>query len=107
MTDYVIAYVPAAARDAAEAAVAPYLLGPGAVWTVPLSPSGSAPATHYGLCAPLAGMGALYAALPALAAAFPGGDYHTVSVADYAVGRDWIDWLAARGLAPVNSNTGV
>jgi hypothetical protein len=106
VTVYVIAAIPVAARPAAEAAVAPFLLGPGEVWAVPLSPGGSGPVSHYGLCAPVDDGGALYAMLPALAAAITGGAYHTVPVGGYVFGRDWIDWLSARGLAPAGSHTG-
>lgn len=102
-TVYVIAYVPAAARAAAESLVGPYLTGPGAVWSVPLSADGSDPPTHYGLCAPVDSGGALAVALPALAAAVPGSAYHTVPPRQYSRQRDWLDWLAARGLMPVRS----
>ena len=101
MTEYALAYVPAASRAAAEAAVAPYLLGPGNVFTVALSPSGALPATAYGCCAPLSDDGSLAAALPGLKAAIPGSDFHTVPVDSYIRDSDWVAWLAAAGLQPI------
>lgn len=101
MRVYVIGYVPVASRAAAETAVRPYLLGDGAVWAVPLSATGAAPATHYGLCAPVDDAGELYAALPALKAMFAGGDYHTVAVGEYTRATHWVGWLLARSLRPV------
>lgn len=101
MTYYAIAYVPAGLRSAAEAAVAPFLLGSGAVWTVPLA-STTAPTvtTHYGLCAAIHSDSELAAALPTLKAAFPGSDYHTVEADQYSFWWDWVQWLFARNLTP-------
>jgi hypothetical protein len=95
---YAIAYVPAAARSAAESAVAPYLLDAGEIWTVPLTENGTT-ITHYGCCAPLSSDGQLLAALPTLAASIPGSGYHTIPVDDFQNQRDWAEWLAARLLS--------
>lgn len=101
MTNYVIAYVPAAFRYAAESAIAPYLLGAGDTFTVPLA-STSAPTvlTHWGCCAPLSTTGQLFASLDSLVAAFPGSAYQVVDPDQYQLKRDWIDWLFAQNLEP-------
>lgn len=101
-TVYVTYAVPAAAVAAAEAAVGPYLLGPGAVFAVPLCPHpgpANAAATFFGGCAAVADSGGLYAALPALAVGVPGAMYRVISPwRDYNPTADWHGWLAAAGL---------
>lgn len=97
-TTYVIAYVPAALRSAAESAIAPFLLSPGEVWTRKLSSNSGISCTHYGLCAPLDESGELAANLALLASTLPGGGYTTVSPDVYSRATHWVDWLAGRGL---------
>lgn len=100
MRTYVIAIVPAAIRAAAEIALGPYRTGPGesefGVQLVPLVGADDGNTTHYGTCANSGEV--LQAAIPVLAAAFPGTAYQVVSIAGYECGRDWHGWLAGLGL---------
>jgi hypothetical protein len=104
-TVMVIATVPAAYRDAIEAALSPYLLSGNAdgvmTFGVPLSADGSDPATHYGTCAAVPEDGVMIAALGMLAGMFPGAAYHTVTPAEYDLKKHWLDWLTGIGLVPV------
>lgn len=98
---YVPAFVPAALRDPAEAAVAPYQLSPNepgaytfSVPLVPLDGPDDAEPSHYGCCAPVAEGSDLHAALPLLLAAVPGSAAHAVPVRQYRASTHWHDWLA-------------
>ena len=103
---YVVAVVPAAARESAEVAVAPLLQSPSAPGTytfsvplVPLAGADDATATHYGCCAPF--LHDYLSALPTLAAAIPGTAYKVISpwrTFDHAA--DWTGWLAMQSLKP-------
>ena len=103
---YVVAVVPAAARAAAEVAVAPLLQSPNAegVYTfsvplVPLAGPADATPTHYGCCAPF--LDDYLSALPQLAAAIPGTAYKVISpwrTFDHAA--DWTGWLAMQSVKP-------
>jgi hypothetical protein len=102
-TVYVVAYVPDAARAAAESALAAVALGPGDNLTVPLNATGSDadPVTHWGCCAAVADDGPTVALLPALKVA-TGGDYAIVSPwRSFATATHWHGWLLTRGLRPV------
>jgi len=105
-TANVIAWIPAASLATAEAAVNPLLASPNApgtnTFSVKLSPTGSAPATAYGCCAPVntAVSPELMAALPSLKASL-GGDYHVVSWDTYSLQTDCLNWWAAAGLVPI------
>lgn len=100
---YLAAAVPAAARDFAEAAIAPYLVSPTApgyyTFGVPLSADGSGPPTHYGTCAvvgavTLAAAGGLLALVPGAAASSP---QDTTAPARF----DAAGWFAGQGLQVV------
>lgn len=103
---YVTAYVPAAARPAAEAALVPYLVSPNApgvyTFSVPLVPYPGEPdaaPTHYGCCSRIDGGGALAAALASLAGAVPGSAYQVISPwRSFSNTTHWVAWLAANGL---------
>ncbi len=105
---YVVARVPAAARDACEGLVAPYLVSPNdpGVYTfsvplVPLAGPTNATPTHYGVCSATLDDSGLYQALPALSAAVPGTAYKVVSpFRDFSNAADWVGWLATAGLQP-------
>jgi hypothetical protein len=107
-TVYVTAFVPAATRDAAESAVAPYLLSPNdpgaktfSVPLVPLAGADDAAPTAYGCCARLDSGGTLAAALPALVAAIPGSAYAVVSPwKSFSNSAHWLGWLAGQNLKP-------
>lgn len=103
---YVVARVPAAARDACESLVAPYLASPNdpGVYTfsvplVPLAGADDAEPTSYGVCSAILDDSGLYQALPALSVAVPGTAYKVVSpFRTFALEADWTGWLAAGGL---------
>ena len=103
---YVVARVPAAAREACEALVNPYLASPNepGVYTfsvplVPLAGAGNAEPTAYGVCSAIMDDSGLYQALPALSAAVPGTAYKVVSpFRTFNLEADWKGWLAAGGL---------
>lgn len=101
-TVYVTAIVPDAALAAAEGAIAPYLTGPGAIFTVPLVPlpgAADATPTHWGCCVAMDSAGETFAALGGLADAIPGSQYAVVSPwRTYRRQMHWIDWLAGHGL---------
>ena len=106
-TIMVIATVPAAARDAIEGTLSPYLLSANKdgvkTFSVPLSADGNEPATHYGTCAAVPEDGMMMAALGMLAGMFPGAAYHTVTPEEYDRQKHWIEWLAGIGLVPVEA----
>ena len=101
---YVVAVVPAAAREAAEVAVAPLLQSPNApgVYTfsvslVPLGGADDAAPTHYGCCAPF--LDDYLSALPNLAAAIPGTTYKVISPwRTFNLAADWTGWLAMQAI---------
>ena len=103
---YVVARVPAAAREACEQLVAPFLQSPNAPGTytfsvalVPLAGADDATPTAYGCCASVLDDSGLYQALPALSAAVPGTAYKVVSpYRTFALAADWTGWLAAGSL---------
>lgn len=105
---YVTAYIPAASRDAAEAAIAPYLVSPNApstyTFSVPLVPypgEQDADPTHYGCCSRIDGGGALAAAMASIATAIPGSAYQVVNPwRAFRAQVHWIEWLQGRGLQP-------
>lgn len=102
----VVAYVPAAARDACEQLVAQFLVSPNdpGVYTfsaplVPLGGADDATPTHYGCSVAVLDDGGLIAALPTLQASVSGSAYKVISpwrTFDFAA--DWTGWLAAGGL---------
>lgn len=98
---YLIAAVPAALRDVAQALCEPMLVSDGPIWSVPLvplaGPADAAP-TYYGMCAPAMSDGPEIAAAPILLAALPGGVYHVVTAAAYRPADDWHGRLAGHGL---------
>jgi hypothetical protein len=103
----VTAFVPVGVSAPAEAAILPYLTGPGSVFTVPLVPlagADDAEATHLGTCAAVSDASRLYAALPGLKAAIPGAEYDTVPRLPYPWvfphATHWDAWLAGHGLKP-------
>lgn len=103
MRVYVTAFVPAAAREAAEAMVAPFLTGPGDCFTVPLVPlagADDAEPAAYGSCAGgIDSEGAFIAAVPGLVAMVPGAAYQVVSPwRSFSRQDHWVDWLAGHGL---------
>ena len=103
MKVYVTAVVPAAARGAAEAMVAPFLTGPGGCFTVPLVPlagADDAEPAAYGSCAGgIDSEGAFLQAVPGLVAMVPGAAYQVVSPwRSFDRGTHWVDWLAGLGL---------
>lgn len=105
---FVTAYVPAASREAAEAAIAPYLVSPNApgvyTFSVPLVPYPGEPdaaPTHYGCCSRIDGAGALAAAMASIASAIPGSAYQVVNPwRSFSNAVHWIAWLQGRGLQP-------
>jgi hypothetical protein len=105
-TYYVTAVIPAADRDAVEAALAPYLLSPNnpGVYTfsIPLSTTGTGEPTYYGVCAAVPDSTGLYAAIGSLAAAFPGSSYAQTLWTDFVLATNWTAWLAGLGLAVIS-----
>lgn len=103
---YVVARVPAAARDACEQLVATYLASPNdpgvytfSVALVPLAGADDATPTAYGVCSAILDDSGLYQALPALSAAVPGTAYKVVSpFRTFDLAADWTGWLAAGSL---------
>ena len=95
--------LPAAARDAGNALGASMGWGPSS-YSVALSPTGSAPATHYGCCAEVsAGFLALLASPPPEAA--PVLAVLTIDTRETAdPGAHWHDVLAAQGLVMVSDD---
>lgn len=101
MTHYVLAYVPASLRQAAETAVAQYITGAGDVWSVPLTPvSGlmSGTITHYGLCTTVRDTSALFQNLAGLSEELAGSAYSTVPIEQYSQPTHWAAWLESKGL---------
>lgn len=92
------AFVPVESAAAAEAAIAPYLSGPGEpIFAIPLGPAATGPVTHLG-CSPPVGAETL-AALPALAAALGGAYYPPVPSTE--------DWPMEEVLAWIESIHGL
>lgn len=102
----VVAYVPAAAREACEVLVSQFLVSPNdpGVYTfsvplVPLAGADDATPTHYGCSAAVMDDGGLIAALPALQSSVPTSAYKVVSPwRTFSLAADWTGWLAAGGL---------
>lgn len=101
-TVYVTAFVPDAARAVAEGAIASYLTGPGAIFTLPLVPVGdpaATPPTHWGCCVAMSDTGETFAALSGLSEAIPGSQYAVVSPwRSFRRQTHWVDWLAGFSL---------
>lgn len=106
---FVTATVPAAARPAAEAAIAEYLQSPTApgayIFGVPLVAYPGDPespvVTAYGTCASMSDTGSMYAALGSIAALFPGSSYQVVSPwRTFRNAVHWIAWLNSLALQP-------
>lgn len=103
---YVVAHVPAEAREAAEAAVQPLLASPNEpgvyTFSVPLVPypgPADAEPTAYGVCAPF--LDDYIGALAALSSGIPGTAYKVVSPwRDFVLDADWTGWLQAGGYQP-------
>lgn len=103
---YVVARVPAAARETCEQLVSQYLASPNdpgvytfSVALVPLAGADEATPTAYGVCSAILDDSGLYQALPALSAAVPGTAYKVVSpFRTFNLEADWTGWLAAGSL---------
>lgn len=103
---YVVARVPAAARDACEQLVAQYLASPNdpgvytfSVALVPLDGADDATPTAYGVCSAILDDSGLFKALQALQAAVPGSSYAVLSpFRTFSLELHWTGWLAAASL---------
>lgn len=102
----VVAYVPAAAREACERLVEPYLQSPNdhgvstfGVALVPLAGADDAEPTHYGCSAVFDDDSGIARALQGLQGAVPGSAYTLISpFRTFDFPLHWTGWLAAGSL---------